>query len=36
MLLHLPNVLKPEQVQQGRAALEAASWVDGKVTAGQQ
>jgi len=36
MLLHLANVLTPEQVQQGRAALEAASWVDGKVTAGQQ
>ena len=36
MLLTIPQVLSPEQVQQGRALLEAAEWVDGSVTAGYQ
>jgi len=36
MLLHVPDVLTADQVQQGRAALEAADWVDGRVTAGPQ
>jgi PKHD-type hydroxylase len=36
MLLHIQGALSPEQVAHCRAALEAASWVDGKVTAGAQ
>jgi PKHD-type hydroxylase len=36
MLLQLPNVLSAEQVRECRAALDAARWVDGKVTAGYQ
>jgi len=36
MLLHVPNVLTPEQVASGRQLLESADWVDGKVTAGAQ
>ncbi len=36
MLLHVPNVLTPEQVASGRQLLESANWVDGKVTAGAQ
>jgi PKHD-type hydroxylase len=36
MLLEIPDVLTPEQVAEGRKALEAADWVDGKATAGHQ
>ncbi|MGE0451773.1 MAG: Fe2+-dependent dioxygenase [Vicinamibacterales bacterium] len=36
MLLHIPDVLTPEQAQRGRAALNGAEWVDGRVTAGPQ
>jgi len=36
MLLHIPEVLTTAQVAQCRQALEAAHWVDGKVTAGHQ
>ncbi|MES2995606.1 MAG: Fe2+-dependent dioxygenase [Verrucomicrobiota bacterium] len=36
MLVKIDNVLTPEQVAQGRAILDAADWVDGKVTAGHQ
>ncbi|MES2935963.1 MAG: Fe2+-dependent dioxygenase [Pseudomonadota bacterium] len=36
MLLTIPDVLTPVQVQQCRAALDAADWVDGRVTAGYQ
>lgn len=36
MLMTIPNVLSPEEVAQARAALDAAEWVDGKVTAGYQ
>lgn len=36
MLLHVPNVLTPEQVALCRQKLEAADWVDGRVTAGYQ
>lgn len=36
MLLHVPDVLTPEQVAQACAALDATDWVDGRVTAGQQ
>ena len=36
MLLCIPDVLTPEQVTEGRKILDAAEWVDGKVTAGHQ
>lgn len=36
MLLAIPNVLTPEQVAAARRTLEAAEWVDGRVTAGHQ
>ena len=36
MLVSIPNVLTPEQVLEGRRALESAEWVDGRVTAGHQ
>lgn len=36
MLVHIPDVLTPEQVASACAALDAAEWVDGKVTAGHQ
>ena len=36
MLLTIPDVLTAAQVQQARAKLDAADWVDGKVTAGYQ
>jgi PKHD-type hydroxylase len=36
MLLAVPNVLTPEQTKQGRALLDGAEWVDGRVTAGHQ
>lgn len=36
MLLHIPNVLTQEQVAECRLLLEAAEWVDGRVTAGYQ
>lgn len=36
MLMVLPDVLKPAEVTEMRAALDAAEWVDGKVTAGYQ
>lgn len=36
MLLSIPNVLTAEQVTQARQILDAADWVDGKVTAGHQ
>ena len=36
MLLHVPNVLTPEQVAQARKRLDEAAWVDGRVTAGPQ
>jgi len=36
MLLEIPNVLSAEQLAQARAALNAAEWVDGAVTAGHQ
>ncbi len=34
MLLHIPNVLSPEQVAQFRHRLESASWTDGRETVG--
>lgn len=36
MLLHIPDILSPEQVRKCRALLDAAEWVDGRVTAGYQ
>lgn len=36
MLIQLPDVLTPEQVAHGRALLDTADWIDGKVTAGHQ
>lgn len=36
MLISIPSVLSAEQVAQARQSLEAADWVDGRVTAGHQ
>jgi PKHD-type hydroxylase len=36
MLLHVPNVLAAEQVAECRRQLDAADWIDGRVTAGHQ
>ena len=36
MLITVPNVLSPDQVKHCRAVLDAADWVDGRVTAGYQ
>ncbi|MCW5559764.1 MAG: Fe2+-dependent dioxygenase [Verrucomicrobiae bacterium] len=36
MLLQIPDVLTPEQVAHARRVLDAAEWVDGRVTAGYQ
>jgi len=36
MLLQLPSVLTKDQVRGARALLDAAEWVDGRVTAGHQ
>lgn len=36
MLLHIPQVLSPEQVTEIRQHLQSASWQDGKITAGAQ
>ena len=36
MLVQIPNVLTPEQVQHCREVMERAAWVDGRVTAGHQ
>ncbi len=36
MMLHIPNVLTPEQVRAMRMAIDAADWVDGRATVGAQ
>src|SRR5262247_880124 len=36
MLLAIPDVLSREQVSEARKILQAAQWVDGRVTAGHQ
>src|SRR4029077_17425576 len=36
MMVHIPNVLTPEQVAPCRAGMEKADWVDGRITAGHQ
>ncbi len=36
MMVHIPQLLTAEEVAQCRAILEAAAWVDGAGTAGDQ
>jgi PKHD-type hydroxylase len=36
MLLHVENVLTPDQVAHCRETLQGQTWVDGRVTAGEQ
>lgn len=36
MLLHVPDVLTPDEVAQFRATLKGVDWADGRVTAGAQ
>jgi PKHD-type hydroxylase len=36
MLLTIPDLLSPEQVEEIRRKLDSADWVDGRVTAGHQ
>ena len=36
MLLHVPEVLTPEQVAELRARLDETDWVDGRATVGEQ
>jgi PKHD-type hydroxylase len=36
MMLHVPEVLTPDQVRELRTALDAADWVDGRQTVGEQ
>jgi PKHD-type hydroxylase len=36
MIVHIPNVLAPEQVARCREVMLRAAWVDGRVTAGHQ
>ena len=36
MLITVPDLLNPDQVAKARQVLEAAEWVDGRVTAGPQ
>lgn len=36
MMLHVPRVLTPEQVERCRRVVDEAPWVDGRVTAGHQ
>ena len=36
MMLHIPEVLTPEQVARCRDVMTKAEWVDGNVTAGHQ
>lgn len=36
MILDIPDVLSPDELASARAELEAASWIDGRATAGHQ
>lgn len=36
MMLHIPQVLTPEQVRAMRTALDSADWTDGRATVGAQ
>jgi len=35
-MIHIPDVLTPEQVKRCREVMEKGAWVDGRVTAGHQ
>jgi len=36
MLLHIPDVLTPDQVAESRRLLDSSEWIDGAATAGHQ
>ena len=36
MMIHIPNVLTPEQVARCRYVMTRAAWIDGRATAGHQ
>jgi len=36
MMLHVPDVLSPDQVRSMRTALDATNWIDGRQTVGDQ
>lgn len=36
MLLHLKDVLTPEEVREARARLDGGTWIDGRASAGEQ
>jgi PKHD-type hydroxylase len=36
MMVHIPEVLTPEQVKRCKAVMEKAAWIDGDATAGHQ
>ncbi|MFK3736516.1 Fe2+-dependent dioxygenase [Massilia sp. TN1-12] len=36
MMLHIPGVLSPEQVETMRAKLRASDWIDGRASVGEQ
>ncbi|MFX6759756.1 PKHD-type hydroxylase, partial [Acinetobacter baumannii] len=36
MMLHIPQVLTPQQVSHIRSELQRADWVDGRETVGEQ
>src|SRR4051794_26613785 len=36
MLLQIPDVLTADQIEQARALLDSADWIDGRATAGYQ
>jgi PKHD-type hydroxylase len=36
MMIHIPEVLTPEQVKRCRAVMEKGAWIDGRATAGHQ
>ena len=36
MMIHIPDVLTPEQVKRCREVMEKGAWVDGRATAGHQ
>jgi PKHD-type hydroxylase len=36
MMIHIPNVLTPEQVARCRDVMTRAAWIDGRATAGHQ
>jgi PKHD-type hydroxylase len=36
MLLRIPGILSPDELQRVRARIDAAAWVDGNVTSGHQ